>query len=149
MRNQNFETDYTWNSSKCNILWRYKVLKHLLHYQHNMFLVVHKEATVRAYKILCCLPRIYLMYNSIWTGVSEEGIKISTARQHHSKSFGARRKHSITDKIAFYYFKKLNSDANKLFSNAIGCCLFSFFSLLFCETGSSANGFLCLTAVTH
>ena len=50
------------------------------------------------------------------------------ARKCLGKSFGVRGKQSITDKIAFYYiFKKLKSDASKLFSNAIGPGLFTFF----------------------
>ena len=137
MRNQNFETNYAWNSSKYNTLCQCKVitdLTHLLHYQHNIFFVVHKEAIVRVYKILCCLPRIYLVYNPIWTGVSEDGIKITIARKCLRKSFGVRRNQSISDKNAFYYFLKLNSDANKLFSNAIGRGLFTFFCSSFTKS---------------
>ena len=111
MRNQNFKTELAWKSSKYNTLCQCKIitdLTHLLHYQHNIFFfVVRKEAIVRAYKISCCLPRIFLMYNPIWKGVSEEGIKITIARKCLRKSFGVRRKQSITGKIAFYYFKHL------------------------------------------
>ena len=128
MRNQNFETDFAWNFTECNALCQFKVITDLtqcLHYHHGVLIVVHKEA-VRAHKISWCLYHIYPMYNPIWTSVSNEGIKITITRKHLSISFGARRKQFITEKIAFNYFYKLNSEANKLLSNASGRGLSTF-----------------------
>ena len=88
--------------------------------------VVHKKATVLVYKIACCLPRIYLMYNPIWTGISEEGIKITIARKCLSKSYGLCKKkaiHNWPNSILL----SIKPDANKLLTNAIGRALYTFF----------------------
>ena len=71
------------------------------------------------------------------------------ARKCLRKSFGVRRKQSITGKIAFYFLKKLNSNANKLFSSTISRGLFTFFHPSSAKLEVQQMDFFFLTAVTH
>ena len=128
MRNQKLETELAYKSAKCNTLRQCGVITdpppppHYKHTQHGVLCVAHKAILVRTSKISSCLSHICL----ILTGVSRDGIKITTTRKHLTISFGERRNRYKTDKIAVFNFKNIHFSSNLRLSNASTRCLFTF-----------------------
>ena len=48
---------------------------------------------------------VYLMYDPVRVGVSEEGMKMTKTSQRFRKSFGIQRMQCISNKTAFIYFE--------------------------------------------
>ena len=121
-------------------------LQRFIHNQPGVLFVTHKAITVRTSKISSWLPHISsctIRSQQVFRGMEQRSQQRGNAFKV-TKSFGARRSRYKTDKIAFLNLKTfILVKINGFQTRASVVCLHVLDPL--CETGSAANGCLCLT----